>query len=93
MERDGDLGNYLKFNFENAIAIIDRLTEENHELLDRIEELEAKLNKPITIKKQPISNRFHKASEEADAAMKRFTNKLRKGLNNAKSKQSQGQPV
>jgi cell division septum initiation protein DivIVA len=93
MERDGDLGNYLKFNFENAIAIIDRLTEENHELLDRIEELEAKLNKPITIKKQPISDRFYEASEEANAAMKRFTDKLRKGLNNAKSKQSQGQSV
>jgi len=55
--------------------------------------LEAKLNKPITIKKQPISNRFHKASEEADAAMRRFTAKLRKGLDNAKSKQSQGQPI
>ena len=93
MERDGDLGNYLKFNFENAIAIIDRLTEENHELLDRIEELEAKLNKPITIKKQPISDRFYEASEEANAAMKRFTAKLRKELKNAKSKQSQGQPV
>ena len=93
MEREGVLGTYLKFNFENAIAIIDRLTEENHELLDKIEELEAKLNKPIAIKKQPISARFHKASEEADAAMRRFTAKLRKGLKNAKSKQSQGQPV
>ena len=93
MEREGDLGNYLKFNFENAIAIIDRLTKENHELLDKIEELEAKQNKPITIKNQPISARFHRVSEEADAAMKRFTSKLRKGLKNAKSKQSQGQPV
>ena len=93
MEREGDLGNYLKFNFENAIAIIDRLTKENHELLDKLEEAEAKLNKPITIKNQPISDRFHRASEEADAAMKRFTNKLRKESKNAKSKQSHGQPV
>ena len=93
MERDGDLGNYLKFNFENAIEIIDKLTKDNNALLDKIEELEAKLNKPITIKNQPISARFHKASEEADAAMKRFTAKLRKELKNAKSKQSQGQPV
>ena len=93
MEREGDLGNYLKFNFENAIAIIDRLTKEKHQLLDRVEELEAKQYKPITIKNQPISDRFHRASEEADAAMKRFTNKLRKELDNAKSKQSQGQPV
>ena len=93
MERDGDLGNYLKFNFENAIEIIDKLTKDNNALLDKIEELEAKLNKPITIKNQPISARFHKASEEADVAMKRFTAKLRKELDNAKSKQSQGQPV
>ena len=93
MERDGDLGNYLKFNFENAIAIIDRLTKENHELLDRVEELETKLNKPVTIKQEPIRSRFNKASEGADTAMKRFTAKLRKELKNAKSKQSQGQPV
>ena len=93
MEREGDLGNYLKFNFENAIEIIDKLTKDNNALLDKIEELEAKLNKPVTIKNQPISDRFCKASEEADAAMKRFTAKLRKGLKDAKSKQSQGQPV
>ena len=93
MEREGDLGNYLKFNFENAIEIIDKLTKDNNALLDKIEELEAKQNKPITIKNQPISDRFHKASQAADAAIKRFTTKLRKELNTAKSKQSQGQPV
>ena len=93
MEREGDLGTYLKFNFENAIEIIDKLTKDNNALLDKIEELEAKQNKPITIKNEPISDRFHKVSEEADAAMKRFTTKLRKELDNAKSKQSQGQPV
>ena len=93
MEREGDLGTYLKFNFENAIAIIDKLTKDNNALLDRIEELEIQLNKPITTKRKPISDRFYEASEEADAAMKRFTAKLRKELNNAKSKQSQGQPV
>ena len=92
MERDGDLGNYLKFNFENAITIIDKLTKDNNALLDKIEELEAKLNKPITIEHKPISRRFNEVSKEADAAMKRFTSKLRKGLKNAKSKQSQGQP-
>ena len=93
MEREGDLGNYLKFNFENAITIIDKLTKDNNALLDKIEELEAKLNKPITVKQKPISSRFNEVSKEADAAMKRFTAKLRKGLKNAKSKQSQGQPV
>ena len=93
MEREGDLGNYLKFNFENAIEIIDKLTKDNNALLDRIEELEAKFNKPITIKQEPIRSRFNQVSEEANAAMKRFTAKLRKELKNAKSKQSQGQPV
>ena len=93
MEREGDLGNYLRFNFENAIEIIDKLTKDNNALLDKIEELETRLNKPITIKQEPIRSRFNKASKEADSAMKRFTAKLRKELNNAKSKQSQGQPV
>ena len=37
MERDGDLGTYLKFNFENAIEIIDKLTKDNNALLDKIE--------------------------------------------------------
>ena len=54
MERDGDLGNYLRFNFENAIEIIDKLTKDNNALLDKIEELENRLNKPITIKQEPI---------------------------------------
>ena len=93
MERKGDLGNYLKFNFENAIKIIDKLTKDNNALLDKIEELEAKLNKPIKIKNEPIRSRFDEVSKEADTAMKRFTTKLRKELKNAKSKQSQGQPV
>ena len=93
MEREGDLGNYLRFNFENAIEIIDKLTKDNNALLDKLEEAEAKLNKPITIKNQPISSRFNAVSKEANAAMKRFTTKLRKELKDAKSKQSQGQPV
>ena len=93
MERKGDLGNYLKFNFENAIEIIDKLTRDNNALLDKIEALEAKQNKPITIKNEPISDRFHKVSEEAAAAMKRFTAKLRKELGNAKSKQGKRKSV
>ena len=93
MERDGDLGNYLRFNFENAIEIIDKLTKDNNALLDKVEELEAKFNRPITIKQAPIRSRFNQVSKEADSAMKRFTTKLRKELENAKSKQSQGQPV
>ena len=93
MERDGDLGNYLRFNFENAIEIIDKLTKDNNALLDKLEIAEAKLNKPVTIKREPIRSRFNQVSEGANAAMKRFTTKLRKELKDAKSKQSQGKPV
>ena len=94
MERDGDLGNYLRFNFENAVEMIDKLTKDNNSLLDKIEELEAKLNKPITIKQEPIDSRFNKISREAEAAMNRYTTKLNKEINkNAKSKQSKRQPV
>ena len=94
MKDKGDLGNYLRFNFENAIEMIDKLTKDNNALLDRIEELEFKLNKPLTVKQEPVNSRFAKVSMEADAAMKRFTEKLRKEQNkNGKSKQGQRQPV
>ena len=97
MEREGDLGNYLRFNFENAVEMIDKLTKDNNSLLDKIEELEAKLNnkiRPSIIAREPLQSRFAEVSEEAKAAMKRFTTKLKKEISkNAKSKQSQRQPV
>ena len=94
MKEKGDLGNYLRFNFENAIEMIDKLTKDNNALLDRVEELESKLNKPLTVKQEPVNSRFAKVSIEADAAMQRFTEKLRKEQNkNGKSKQGQRQPV
>ena len=97
MEREGDLGNYLRFNFENAIEIIDKLTKDNNSLLDKIEELETKLYnkiKPSIMTKEPLQSRFAEISKEAKAAMERYTAKIKKELNkNAKSKQSQGQPV
>ena len=97
MEERVDLGNYLRFNFENAIEMIDKLTKDNNALLDKIDELESKLNnKPhqYTTKVEPIQERFAEISKEADAAMERFTAKLKKEIDkNAKSKQSKGQPV
>ena len=96
MEREGDLGNYLRFNFENAVEMIDKLTKDNNALLDKIEELEIKLyNKEMpSIKRKPLQTRFNQISKEAKAAMDRFTAKLKKEIDkNAKSKQSQGQPV
>ena len=90
-------GDSLKLNFEIALEKIDTLTNQNNELLDKIDELEAKLESSKsshTIKPDTATTRYNNVSREADKAMKRFTSKLKKEINkNAKSKQSQGQPV
>ena len=96
-------GDSLKLNFEIALEKIDTLTKQNNELLDIIDQLEIQLKetaselnsrivKPLTVD-DLREERFDVVNKEADAAMKRFTSKLRKELKNAKSKQSQGQPV
>ena len=92
------IGNYIRFNFENAVEMIEKLTEDNNALLDKIEELENQLkskSKPETIVvKKEAHNRFTEVSKEADAAMKRFTSKLRKeSSKNGKSKQGQRKSV
>ena len=96
-------GDSLKFNFEIALEKIDTLTKQNNELLDTVDQLEIELKKVALESKNGVvkpndvddlrEKRFDTVNKEADAAMKRFTSKLRKGLKNAKSKQSQGQPV
>ena len=90
-------GDSLKLNFEIALEKINTLTKHNNELLDRIDDLEVKLElEKLNISNKPESatTRYNNISKEADAAMKRFTDKLNKEINkNAKSKQSQGQPV
>ena len=87
----------LKLNFEIALEKIDILTKQNNELLDKIDDLEIKLEKaklPDVIKLDTATTRYNNISREADAAMKRFTAKLNKEINkNAKSKQSKRQPV
>ena len=97
-------GDSLALNFEIALEKIDTLTKQNNELLDTIDQLEVQLKetaselngrivKPLTVD-DLRTERFNTVNKEADAAMKRFTTKLRKEINkNAKSKQSQGQPV
>ena len=97
-------GDALKLNFEIALEKINTLTKQNNELLDKVDELEAQLKdtitelnnnliKPLTVE-EIRSNRFENISTEADAAMERFTAKIKKEINkNAKSKQSQRQPV
>ena len=96
MSEDVDKAGYQQFNFEIALDKIETLTNHNNELLDKIDELEAQLKEALANKVTNsivTSTRYGTVSDEADAAMKRFTTKLRKELKNAKSKQSQGQPV
>ena len=90
-------GDTLKFNFEIALEKIDILTKQNNELLDKVDELEVRLEDaklPDTIQPDTATTRYNNVSRKANAAMKRFTAKLKKEIDkNAKSKQSQRQPV
>ena len=89
-------GDSLKLNFEIALEQISTLTDHNHELMNQVAELRSELAKRDEIKIEPITAeaRFEHITSDADAAMKRFTAKLKKEIDkNAKSKQSQGQPV
>jgi len=93
-----EVNTYQQFNFQIALEKIETLTQQNNELLDTIDRLEEQLidkdAKMTHDLREPITNKFKKVSEEADAAMKRFTTKLRKELTkNGKSKQGQGQSV
>ena len=85
------MGEEATYQFEIALDKIEELTEQNNKLQKRIFELQ---NKSSEITIEPNSkDRSEIIFKEADAAMKRFTNKLRKELSNAKSKQGQGKPV
>ena len=96
-------GDSLKLNFEIALESIDTLTKQNNELLDTVDQLEIELKKvSLELHSKVVKpldmddlrkERFDVVNREADAAMKRFTTKLRKEIKNAKSKQSKRQPV
>ena len=93
-----EVNTYQQFNFEIALEKIEALTQQNNELLDTIERLEEELKSQnlemIHSSREPENNKFKRISIEADAAMKRFTAKLRKELSkNGKSKQGQGESV
>ena len=93
-----EVNTYQQFNFQIALEKIEALTEQNNELLDTIDRLEEQLkdkdSKMAHNLREPSTNKFKKVSEEADAAMKRFSAKLRKELTkNGKSKQGQGESV
>ena len=89
---------YQQFKFQIALEKIEALTEQNNELLDTIDRLEDRLknqNSEMTHNlRGSESNKFRRISEEADAAMKRFSTKLKKEISkNGKSKQGQGESV
>ena len=86
----------LKFNFEIALEKINTLSEHNQALLDKIQTLEFQLSQSKAEIEIPYTNsedRFRNVSAGADEAMERYKEYLKKEFKNAKSKQSQGQPV
>ena len=88
-------GDSLKLNFEIALEKINTLSEHNQALLDKVQNLEYELSQSKTQIIEPSSseNRFRDITAGADEAMKRYKEYLKKEFKNAKSKQSQGQPV
>jgi len=87
-------GDSLKFNFEIALEKIDTLSEHNQVLMDRVQDLEYELSQSKSeIKDCSPEERFNSISAGAEAAMKRYQQYLKKEFPNAKSKQSQRQPV
>ena len=88
-------GDSLKLNFEIALEKIDTLSKHNQVLMDKVQDLEYELSQSKIQMTEPSSseNRFHDITTEADEAMKRYKQFLRKEFPNAKSKQSKGQPV
>ena len=93
-----EVNTYQQFNFQIALEKIEALTEQNNELLDTVDKLEEQLkNQSLEMThslREPESDKFKRISEKADAAMKRFTSKLKKELKkNGKSEQGNRQPV
>ena len=89
-------GDSLKLNFEIALEKINTLSEHNQALLDKVQTLEFQLSQSKTEIKITSTNsedRFRNVSAGADEAMERYKEYLKKEFKNAKSKQSQGQPV
>jgi benzoyl-CoA reductase/2-hydroxyglutaryl-CoA dehydratase subunit BcrC/BadD/HgdB len=86
-------GDSLKLNFEIALEKINTLTKHNQALMDKIQTLEYKLSQSNVVIEDTPQRRFDNVSKEADDAMNRYKQFLRKEFKNAKSKQSEGQPV
>ena len=88
-------GDSLKLNFEIALEKINTLTDQNHELMNQIEQLKHQIAKKNEIKIEPITaeSKFECITDGADAAIERYKQFLKKEFPHATSKQSQRQPV
>ena len=87
-------GDSLKLNFEIALEKINTLSKHNQELMDKVQDLEYEISQSKNeIKASTPEDRFNDVSSEAEAAMKRYKQFLRKEFPRAKSKQSKRQPV
>ena len=87
-------GDSLKLNFEIALEKINTLSKHNQELMDKVQDLEYEMSQSKNeIKPSTPEDRFNDISFEAEAAMKRYKQFLRKEFPSAKSKQSKRQPV
>ena len=79
------------YQFEIALDKIEELTEQNNKLQKRIFELQ---NKSSEIKIAPdTSHRSKLVFKEAEDAMKRYKDYLRKEFPNAKSKQAKRKSI
>ena len=89
-------GDALKLNFEIALEKINTLTKQNNELLDSLDQLEIQLKEAKSsniTKPETATTRYNNISREADKAMKRYKEYLKKAFKSVKSKQSKRQPV
>ena len=88
-------GDSLKLNFEIALEKINTLSDQNHNLMNQIEQLKSEIAKRDEIKIEPITAeaRFESVTDGADAAIERYKQFLIKEFPRAKSKQSQRQSV
>jgi len=85
------VGEEATYQFEIALDKIEELTEQNNKLQKRIFELQ---NKSSEITIEPNSkDRSEIIFKEADAAMKKYKNYLRREFPSAKSKQAKRKPV
>ena len=88
-------GDSLKLNFEIALEKINMLTDQNHELMNQVEELKERIRKKNELVIEPVTreSRFKDITSGADKAMERYKQFLKKEFPNAKSKQTKRQSI